>query len=67
MDLNIAIKIVSYAELEKSLKCEQNKKINDTFVDLPPVVEPLEDRNSVPFNQILKNTNIRSKWKVSQV
>jgi hypothetical protein len=51
---NINIKFMNYTDLEKTIKCEKNKDILADWSDFILRVEPLEERNPVPLNQILK-------------
>lgn len=51
---NTNLKFISFAELQTLIKCDQNKKIIDDWIDFLVGIEPLEDRSPVPFDQVLK-------------
>jgi len=52
---NINIQYISYKDLDKMIKCEENKKIIEENVDTPIQVEPLRDKFPIPINLIIKN------------
>jgi len=57
---SITFKFLTLKELESLIKCEDNWKILEDFLDIASNVDPLPDRSPIPISHI---KNIQKKYK----
>lgn len=57
----ISLHFITIKDLEKMIKCEDNKCVIEDLIDVSVNVKPLEERNPLPINILLqKNKALKS-------